>query len=191
MPVNWVWPPSREMRAGGKKCLRELTELGVDWKRGPRERRIATPIVVPSMTFGQLRLTPIFRKPPFVMDCHLALALARHGQILTEAGVRELRFSTIHQYRRVRLGGRTRRALSRHALGLAMDVYEMVIEDGTKLVVETDYATSPLLGQLESALWASGAFRGLLTPGNDPRSHSDHFHFEAKMEIAEPGRKTR
>jgi hypothetical protein len=34
----------------------------------------------------------------------------------------------------------------------------------------------------ERAVNESGAFRMLLTPGNDPRSHYDHFHFEARTE---------
>jgi hypothetical protein len=186
MPAHWVWPPTREMRAAGARCTQELTRLGVPWRKGPRTRKVATPIVLPQMQVGGLRLTPTFRKPPFVMDCHLALAFARHGHILSDAGVRELRFSTIHEYRRIRLKGRTGRGLSRHALGLAIDVYEMVMEDGAKLVVADDYGSSSVLREVERQLWSSGAFRGLLTPGNDRRSHSDHFHFEAKMIIESP-----
>jgi hypothetical protein len=185
MPENWSWPPSRQMKLAGKLCTRELTRMGIKWKKAGSTRKVATPIVIPDMMIGDLKLTSIFRKPPFVMDCHLALAFAQHGHLLTEAGISELRFSTIHEYRHVRLGGRTRSALSRHALGLAMDVFEFVLADGTKLVVDDDYGTEQglVLAQVETALFASGGFRGILTPGNDPRSHDDHFHFEAKFVI--------
>lgn len=185
MPENWAWPPSKQMKLAGKRCTRELTRMGIQWKKAPTTRKVATPIYIPDMMLGQLKLTSIFRKGPFVMDCHLALALAEHGHLMTEAGISEVRFSTIHEYRHVRLGGRTRSALSRHALGLAMDAFEFVLADGTKLIVDDDYGTEKglVLAQVETALWASGGFRGLLTPGNDPRSHDDHFHFEAKFVI--------
>lgn len=182
MPEGWTWPPSVQMRRDGKQCLAHLGELGVKWKKGKATRKVATPVVVPDMTFGQIKLVPTFRKGPFVMDCHLAEALAMHSQVFHDLGVRELRFSSIHSYRNVRRKGFHGRALSRHALGLAVDVYEFVLDDGQKLVVEDDYEGGDgLLPEVEGAINQTGAFRILLTPGSDPRSHYDHFHFEARM----------
>ena len=40
-----------------------------------------------------------------------------------------------------------------------------------------------VMAQIETALFASGGFLGILTPGNDPRSHDDQFHFKAKFVI--------
>jgi hypothetical protein len=106
---------------------------------------------------------------------------------LLPLGVSELRFSSIHAMRTIRTGARgrrgrrARRILSRHALGLAMDVFEIVGPDGAKLVVASDYGTGTgVLGAAERAINATGAFRMLLTPGNDPRAHDDHFHLEAR-----------
>ncbi len=188
MPRGWTWPPSAEMKDAGLRCKARLDELGVAWKKAPRTRKVATPIYVPSMELRGLKLEAIWRKGPFVMDCHLAMALAEVGPELTALGIQTLRFTTIHDYRTIRKNHRHYNILSRHAIGLAMDVYEMVTTDGTKLVVERRYRHSKLLHQVEKAVIKSGHFRALLTPGNNPRSHPDHFHFEAAMPLGEkPG----
>ena len=182
MPPGWTWPPSRAMRTVGRRCTDELTAMGVAWKRAPRQRKVARPIYVPKMELGGVKLTSIFRKGPFVMDCHLALSLARAGEVLRQIGVRELRFSTIHEYRRIRVRGAKRRPLSRHALGLAVDVFEIVTDTGEKVVVEKDYKKKdPTLLALERGIASSLDFRTPLTPGNDRRSHRDHFHLEARV----------
>ena len=179
MPPGWTWPPSQAMRYEGQECLRKLTALGVDWKRAPATRKVATPIYVPAMEIDGLVLTSIWRKPPFVMDCQLALSLADGGAAaVRSAGVVELRFASIHAVRNVA----GTRILSRHALGLAMDVYEIVTEDGVRHVVERDYPDVVLLS-VERWVNESGMFRYLLTPGNDPRHHHDHFHFEARTPV--------
>ncbi len=192
VPAGWSWPPNKAMVAQGKACRERLTELGVHWKPAKRRRNIATPIVVPDMKFGGIALEPKFRKPPFVMDCHLAESLAKAGPALAVLGVRALRFSSIHSFRRVRTGGRTKGALSRHAYGLAVDVYEVDPIDGERLTILQDYRVmqdgelgqppgAALLSQIEREGNASGQFRLLLTPANDPKSHYDHFHFEARI----------
>ncbi len=192
MPQNWSWPPNRAMKSLGRECLAELTELGVEWKKvRKRPRKVATPIIVPSMMFAGLKLTPIFRKPPFVIDCHLARAIALAAPAILDSGITELRFSTIHQYRRVRLRGRVLRALSRHSLGLAIDVYGFITRDDTKVVIEHEYRGSAHAHALEATFSLSGQLRALLTPGNDPRSHYDHFHLEARMTIPDPPRRKR
>src|SRR5262249_16224963 len=101
----------------------------------------------------------------------------RGAAALRAAGVTELRFAGIHDYRNV--AGKN--VLSRHALGLAIDVFEFVDEDGVKHVVKSDYRDGdPILWDIEDAINDTGAFRMLLTPGNDPKHHYDHFHFEAR-----------
>ncbi|HTM22543.1 MAG TPA: extensin family protein [Kofleriaceae bacterium] len=183
MPRGWTWPPTPEMKAAGERCVKELDQLGVAWKPAPATNKVTTPIYVPSMTVRGLVLEPIWRKGPFVMDCHLALALAHHAETLQQLGVRALRFSSIHSYRNVRKRHRTWPMLSRHAIGLAMDVYEISFTDGRTLVVERDYRKEPILRQIEEALRGSHYLRGLLTPGNDPRSHHDHFHIEGDQHL--------
>lgn len=183
MPEGWHWPPSVAMKRAGKACKARLDALGVRWRQGARAEKIATPVVIPAMTLGGIRLVSTYRKPPFVMDCHLAVAVAEQAQTLYELGVRELRFSSIHRYTRVRVNGQQRNSLSRHALGLAIDVWHMVDDAGVVHSVEDDYpGGDALLLAVEKAMNESGAFRMLLTPANDPASHSDHFHFEAHVD---------
>jgi hypothetical protein len=189
LPPGWKWPPTRETRREGRKCMRELRVLGVEYKRAPRRRMIATPVVVPGMKFGQVVLAPTYRKPPFVMDCRLARALAIYADRLAALGIRELRFSSIYDFRRVRLRHKVHRALSRHSLGLAMDVYKVVLEGGTVLEVDEDYWSSPVLMVAELALRSTGGFRAILSPAVDPVSHSDHLHIEVKVETIEKPKK--
>jgi hypothetical protein len=184
MPRGWQWPPSAEMKDVGADCKARLDALGIAWKPAPAARKVTTPIYVPSMEIRGLELEPIFRKGPFVMDCLLAASIGEVADELTGRGVAALRFSTIHDYRTIRKKQRSYTILSRHALGLAMDVYEIVFTDGSKVVVEKHYKRNRVkLRELEGIVRDSGFFRALLTPGNDPRSHSDHFHFEAAMKL--------
>lgn len=191
MPDGWKWPPSREMRREGKKCLADLRAMGIFFKKAPRQRKVTTPIIVPEMRFGPLFLRPTFRKPPFVMDCRLARGFAQYAQLISSLGVSELRFSTIYQYRKVRSrrGRGARGALSRHALGLAMDVFEIGLATGERLVVKDQYWFNPTLMKIELALRATGAFRAILTPSVDPVSHRDHYHFEIAVEYPEEAKK--
>jgi hypothetical protein len=184
MPKGWMWPPSPAMKAEGEVCLERLTALGVKWRKADVTHKVTTPIYVPDMTLGGVVLESIWRKGPFVMDCVLALAIAeRGGPALRNIGVTKLRFAGIHDYREV--AGK-RGVLSRHALGLAMDVYEFVDDEGLVHVVAKDYtAGDELLPVIEQAARGTGAFRTVLTPGNDPKHHYDHFHFEARTEAEE------
>lgn len=181
MPAGWQWPPSPAMVERAARCREELSEEGLAFKKAGRIPKIAAPIRVPSMAFGAIRLVPTFRKGPFTLDCHLALALLAVAPILSEAGIKELRFSSIHSYRKAIVGGKQTKSLSRHALGLAVDVYEMRDSAGALHVVKDEYADSELLHRAETLLNESGRFRLVLTPQNDPASHSDHFHLEARV----------
>jgi len=85
----------------------------------------------------------------------------------------------------VRVGGKTKNVLSRHALGLAMDVMSFVDDQGREASVAKDYRKGdPLLLEVEKMIDASSSFRLVLTPKNDPISHKDHFHIEANPSYA-------
>ena len=186
MPPGWTWPPSAATKAEGRRCLDDLRALGVRHRTVKRRRLIATPVVVPDMQFGAIRLEPTFRKGPFVMDCRLARAIARQADRLAAIGVRALRFSSIHDLRRARLGGKELGSLSRHSLGLAIDVFEIELTSGARLVVEKHYWSAiPALIAAEMSLRASGAFRTVLSPAVDA-SHHDHLHLEAQVEGPTP-----
>ncbi len=184
MPRGWTWPPSPQMRAQGKACLEDLDKLGIEYRKAKPARKIATPIELPELELGAINLEATWRKPPFVMDCHLARALAKRADEIAALGIVALRFSTIHKYRTIKRKGRPTKILSRHAIGLAMDMFEVRLEDGTRLAVEDDYRDpkSPL-HKLEQLLASDPDLRTPLTPGNDPKGHDDHFHLEARMHL--------
>ncbi|MEZ4363724.1 MAG: extensin family protein [Kofleriaceae bacterium] len=182
MPRGWRWPPTKTMKTAGARCTDALTEAGVAWEEAPREGKIVTPIVLSSMTLAGVEYHATFRKPPFTMDCHLALALASHSAALYELGVRQVNFGSIFRFTKVRAYGKTKNVLSRHALGLAMDVVSLEDADGNVISVKDDYPRGhELLLSVEDTLNGSGGFRTVLTPRNDPTSHHDHFHVEADI----------
>jgi hypothetical protein len=186
LPAGFVWPVNKAMKKVGKVCLDRLDELAVPWKSGKVTDKVATPVLVPQMELAGIQLVTIYRKPPFVMDCHLAAALAEHGVALHDLGVRTIKFSSIHRYTKVRVDGKVLDKLSRHALGLAIDVWSVIDVDGIEHIVKDDYVTGDeLLLAIEQSINDSGAFRMVLTPANDPKSHDDHFHLEAKVEYPE------
>lgn len=185
MPKGFAWPPNAAMKASGAACKAGLTEAAIDFTDASPQKRVPTPIELTSLDIAGVRYVSIFRKPPFIMDCHLAAALVQHSDKLFALGVREVRFSRIYGYTKVRTGGKTKNMLSRHALGMAMDIYSVVDDTGRVAVVGTDYKKADaLLLSIEQTLNESHGFRTVLSPKNDPRSHHDHFHIEAFVDFA-------
>ena len=184
MPRGWQWPPSRTMQEQEKTCEAKLDALGVTWQAATQEGHVVDAISLPDMTLGGVAFVGTYSTGPQTMDCELALAFANFAPRLAELGVREVHFGSIYRWTKVRAFGKTKDVLSRHALGLAMDVVSFVDGDGHVAVVGKDYKTGdPLLTGVESAVNDSGLFRLLLTPKNDPISHKDHFHFEANPDF--------
>ncbi len=182
LPRGWTWPPSAAMKAEGERCLEALETAEITYEKAAVAREINTPIVLPTLTLGELSLVPLRRSDaPHRMDCQLALALHDVAPALRELGVRALRFRALHDYRKVRKNGRTLNILSRHAIGLAMDVWEVEFEDGTIAVVERDFASDPRLAAVVAVVDGSEGFRTSLSPANDPVGHDDHIHIEARL----------
>lgn len=180
MPRGFDWPPTPEMNAAATACEADLATLGVGWMPASPEGHIAAPIELTNDVVGTVKYTSKWRRPPHVLDCHLARALAEVGPELYALGVREVRWGSIFRWSNVRTGGRELPFLSRHALGLAMDIVEFIDENGRVANVQQHYMLGdPLLLAIENAVNASGKFRIVLTPKNDPKSHDDHFHIEA------------
>jgi hypothetical protein len=187
MPAGWTWPPSQAMDALEKSCEAKLDAAGVSWKSASREGRIPDAITVADTKLGGIAYSGVYTKGPFKMDCQLALALENVGTDLYALGVREIRFGSVYRWSNVRVGGKTHDVLSRHALGLAMDVVSFVDESGREAVVGRDYKQGDeLLLDIEKTINESGKFRLVLTPKNDPLSHKDHFHLEANPDYSAP-----
>ena len=187
MPHGYAWPPTKQMLAAEKGCQAELDIAGIPWKPATPEGRIVAALTVAdetgAMTLGGITYTSAYRKGPHKLDCQLALALHHFGADLHAAGVRTIKFGSIYRWTNVRVNGETKNILSRHALGIAMDIVSFTDETGREANVEKDYpAGDPLLLAVEAAVAASGKFRVLLTPKNDPVSHHDHFHIEVAVD---------
>lgn len=184
MPRGWTWPPSAVMKAEGTRCLEALDAAGIEHEKASAAPKINTPIVLPTLVIDEISLVPLRRsKDPHRMDCQLALAIHEVAPALRELGVRSLRFRALHDYRNVRKNGRTLKILSRHAIGLAMDVWELEFDDGSIAVVERDFASDPRLAAVVAAFDANESFRTPLSPANDPAGHGDHIHIEAHLRL--------
>ncbi len=174
LPKAWSYPPSAAMRRRGSECLRSLTQLNVKWRRANRIGRIATPVVIRDANLNGVKIRSVYTKRT-VMDCHLARAFAMNAPKILSLGIRQINYSSIHRYQRI---SRNRR-ISRHNLGLAMDVQSVITKKGKVLVVRKHYWHTRLKKFIR-AMQRTKMFRSVLHPGND-RRHWDHFHFEAKM----------
>lgn len=125
-----------------------------------------------------------------VMDCRLALALARWAPALREEGVAGLEHLSI--YRPGAVVARSRRT-SGHAKGLAIDLGAVVLEDGTAIDVLNgwearphgadpcgDFDESERSARLRAVVCAAvraRIFQVVLTPHHD-RAHQNHVHLE-------------
>lgn len=185
MPRGFVWPPSQSMLLAADDCERQLDELGISYEPAKRVGRVVRPLTIEG-DIGGITYTPVYAKHQ-VFDCQLVLALAKFAPRLHELGVREVKFGSAFRNTKVRVAGKTKNILSRHALGIALDIVALVDADGREAKVERHYKRGDkLLLSVERAVNDSGQFRILLTPRNDPKSHHDHFHLEANPDYTTP-----
>ena len=186
MPRGWTWPPSRTMEASAKACEAQLDALGVAWQAAKREGHIVDAVLVPEGQIGGITYVAEYAKSLPVMDCQLVVALATLAPHLYDAGVREVHVGSTYRWSKVRVGGKTKDVLSRHALGLAMDVVSFVDDTGREAIVAKEYQDGDeLLLSIERTVNDSSMFRTVLTPKNDPKSHHDHFHLEANPDYTD------
>ncbi len=169
-------------------CLKVLRRLRVPFRRLKRLRGVATPIRILGNRIGRVRYRQFYgAQGTMVMDCRLAVALFRASPIFRVNGVRTVLYSNFYSWRRVE--GTSR--LSRHALGLAVDIHGFVARNGRRVTVAGDYEKglgkgrtcegnastwrARLLRDLVCDLDASNLFDRIVTPDHDP-GHRDHIH---------------
>lgn len=191
MPRGFAWPPTKHMHEAEAACEAKLDDLGIEHEPGTSEGRVVDPLIIPgeagTMTLGGVTWVPAFTTRSQPVDCQLVLALATFGPQLHDLGVDRVTFGSIFRWTNVRVMGKTKNILSRHALGIAMDIISFTDKDGRVAYVSKDYKKGDeLLLGIEEAVNASGLFRILLTPKNDPISHKDHFHLEAATDYTAP-----
>lgn len=190
-----------DVRRSARRCLKELVRLSIPFKRAGWTKGIETPVIVTGPIRG-LRLTPKWGKRPALMDCVFALTFYRMAPVVLRAGVNELLYSSVYSYRNV-AGTRVR---SRHAYGLAIDVFEVrgpgkvqasVKKDWVKAMGRPGNCIGPvtsrkarLLRGLACALEKSRILSLLMTPDTD-YAHRDHFHMAGLKATEKPHRRIR
>jgi hypothetical protein len=184
MPPGFAWPATDAMKRASTACEKEIADAGINFKPAPPLGVVVDPIRLPVMSIGGIAYMPSWDKGPFTLDCQLVRVLVKLGPELANLGVREVHFGSIYRNTLVRVHGQRKNILSRHALGLAMDIKEFVDTSGRVANVELDYLKGdPLLHAIEDAVNRNNDFRIILTPANDPLSHADHFHIEASVDF--------
>lgn len=183
-------------------CLALLAAEGVAVELGPASEGITTPVLLPIEGIGGVTYRHAYPgPPPRVVDCRLALALARAAPILRANGVRSVVFLSHY---RPSLGALAPGAYHFHAQGLALDVKGFVVGAGRLLDIARDYErglgfTEPtsclghpvtarglLLRKIACDLDAGGVFQAILTPDYDA-AHWNHFHWSAFHPTQRPG----
>jgi hypothetical protein len=184
-------------------CLGVLRARGVAFSEGPELKGVRTPVTIDGERFSP-RLTPRGSRPA-QMDCQLAVALVEAAPIFRNLGITQLDYSAAYDYRNRRHSDQ----LSMHAAGLAIDVHAFH-GAGREYPVERTFerrrgawqalqlkpgwfqdcvgrprtAGGRTLRKLACRMRLDEAFRIILTP-DDNRDHRDHFHIEARPDVAE------
>jgi hypothetical protein len=168
-------------------CLRMLRSLKVPFRKLRSVKGVATPVKIIGSRIGRTRYQPRYTKNNMVMDCRLALAMRRADEIFRINGIRTVVWSNFYSWRRVATSGR----LSRHALGLAIDIHAFYDKQGRKLAMTRHYETGlgrgktcegraktlkgRILRDLACDFDVSNLFESVLTPDYDA-GHRNHFH---------------
>lgn len=169
-------------------CYKELDRLGVKYSKAKRDK-VEMAIQIKSDLGGVTYKA--YSKKPLVIDCALAVSLAKAGPYFTEQGITSATFSSAYSQRNLKSSGKP----SSHWLGLALDVHEYHGDGITTLKLKDDYEQglgddvdcigAPLtdggriLKTVECQMVSSGWFRFVLDPDYDS-SHYNHFHIEAR-----------
>ena len=184
-----------------RTCLRAMVRAHIDFER-PRHfpDGIGTPVIVRGpirgVTFHESRATAVRE----LMDCRLAVALARYATFLRTLHIREVRHLSLW-----RLPGRGERLSGglypRHPGGMAIDAAVFVRDDGSSLNVLRDYhgrrgrapcgprarvapdAAARTLRTLQCEPARRGWFHVVLGP-NFNYEHRNHLHLEVVRDVS-------
>jgi hypothetical protein len=188
-------PATRYAALGDGACLAELTKRALPFEKAKATAGVETPLHLTGALHGVRITLPGRASPHGVIDCRLALALDDFAAALASHGVTKLRVD--NSYRPgARLPGKKKQ--SQHAHAMALDITELELSGGRKLVVKdhwTDRIGAVPCGPEASPADTSddavalrniicdvarrGLFHHMLTPSFDA-AHRDHFHFDLR-----------
>ena len=183
-------PVRRRVRANAESsrlaCLRELRRLRISFKTSKPKRGVFNPVLLTGKVAG-LKLTSMWGKKPALMSCRFALTVYKIAPVFLQSGFNEILFSSFYSYRNVAGTG----TLSRHAYGLAVDVYALKGPGGVVANVRKDWIKARgnagrcvtgvktkkarMLRRLVCALEKCRRLHLVLTPDSD-YAHRDHLH---------------
>jgi len=182
--------PSRVAHGVSKAaCLRELRRLQIPFRVATgkrRKRSIWLPVELTGPVQGVTFKALYWKRPPLV-DCQFAIGLHRAAGVLKKHGVTKLLYTSTY-----RPPPRRRwRRVGHHPQGMAMDVNEIVMKNGTKLVMLKDWEKfyggpgncvgrvktqkGALLRRLTCALEKAHVFKRIISPDSD-HPHRNHWH---------------
>ncbi len=173
----------------GQVCLNMLTRLKIPWKPGRSKRGLVNPVELSShMLNGVYYHWYWGSEPDMLLDCRMVLTLFIAGPVFRKHGFDEVLYTSSYRYTRI---SGTRR-LSRHAVGMALDVKALRGPNGVVAVVERDWhrykgtpddCVGPLpqgparkMRELACEFETLPLFGGILTPDYD-YDHRNHYHF--------------
>lgn len=184
-----------------RACLRALSRAAVPFVR---VRGGVPGVALPVTVTGPIRGVRVrgsgVPAAQELMDCRLAVALARFAPMLRAMGVRELRHISL--FRPASPAEVARRPVqTRHPAGLAIDVAGLVFEGGRAVDVLRDFhgrRGAPVCGPSARVRGGEGArvlrtvacdaarrgyFNVVLTP-NFNRAHRNHLHLEVARDVS-------
>lgn len=182
-----------------KECLAELAARRIPFSVAAPKKGVR--IDAPVHLKGPLRGVRLEHKYPSrldakgpLMDCRLLLALDDLATIAGDRGIAAVRYNSIYRRGWAKPG-------RRHPAGVAIDVVELVKQDGETLNVLEDFHGAGLgsrtcgdgapaapagkateLRELVCALHRAHVFNLILSPHYD-RRHRDHLHLEVRRGI--------
>lgn len=179
------------------ECYALLSEQGVSFAR--LDAAEAPQVEIPIKLLGSVGGVEIRgpkRDPSSVLDCRLVVAIFAWAPTLRAAGVRVLEHFSIYRAQAIVAGTGK---LSGHAMGRAIDLARIALEDGTTLSVLEDWTsrrrgTPPCASypreteasrrwrNLICAAARGNLFQVILTPHHD-RAHTNHVHLEVVPQV--------
>jgi hypothetical protein len=188
MDVDMALPPAAT-------CQERLVQLGIDFDVAGPSKGVADPVSVKLplngiQYYGYGGSTP---QTKLMMDCSLAVALHRLGEVAKAFDIVALEHIGIYNYRCIGGGDpSTGCELSQHAFAKAIDIHELRDKNGVTYNTETDWVIDPddktctaptannkdkLLHDIVCEWHKQKVFHILLTP-NYNAAHRNHFHVD-------------
>lgn len=182
-----------------KDCQSLLTSLGVTFTPGPETMGVPDPVTVtlPIRGIAYRYVSNTTPRSKWMMDCQLAVALWRAGEIFAAHGVVEVADYGIYNYRCINQSvdppDCPGSQLSMHAYAQAIDIAGLKTADGTFYSVNDDWVIDPVgektceaatsgdkdafLHAVVCDLYGDEVFNIYLTP-NYNSAHRNHWHLD-------------